>query len=393
MQSRFDTLRIDTPGHPQRERPYNLDDMKNTNDISQIDTETLLQMETKEAKKYYIGLVGNYSDNDETRFLLTPEACGLICSAGVNIIMESGAAVDISFTDETYAEYGVKIGTREEALQADIVLSYLPLKATGIKKMKKGATLLCMMDNSFFDKEIITALLENNITCGCFDNMLSYNDEPVFNNIIEEINGRAAIMYAQEALSYLGEGKGVLLAGVAGINPCEVLVIGDGVDVYAAASSAISAGASVTLLNNDISALMKAKYLCGHQLNTIAIHPKVLYNKVKTADVIIVGSCTRPFEIPKKLNVVMKESVYLLDLKKSHPSVSVPRTVAMAISNVLVNFFNEMVIKEGFHGMLSTTPGVRCGIVTYHGKLVDKLVASYLAMPCVDINMLLAATN
>lgn len=365
------------------------------------DQDRTIELETKPMEAFaedtsrsaVIGLVGNYPDTDETRFLLTPEACGMLCSSGLQIVMESGAAVDISFTDENYAEYGVKITTREEALHADIVLSYAPLKSKEIKKMKKGAVLLCMMDVSLFEGNAVKALLSHEITCGCFDNMLSHNEEPVFANIIDEINGRAAVMYAQDALSYLGEGKGVLLAGVAGINPCEVLVIGDGMEVYAACDAAINAGASVTLLNNDISALQHAGRFCDSRLQTIAIHPKVLYNKVKTADVLIMGSCTREFEFPKKLSLVMKPNAYMLNLEDSHPSVSVPRTVAMAVSNVLVNFFEEMLIKDGFDGMLATTPGVQCGIVTYRGALVDKLIGSYLSMPSVDINVMLAGSN
>ncbi len=165
--------------------------------------------------------------------------------------------------------------------------------------MKKGATLFTMMGSDMFEAPVIKALLDMEITSGCFDNMYSHNDEPVFANIIDEIDGRASIMYAQEFLSYVGGGKGVLLAGVAGINPCEVLIIGDGTTTYAAAKAAMAAGAYVTLMNNDISALQVAKQVCGDTLNTIAIHPRVLFNKVKTADVILIGKCTRPFEFPK----------------------------------------------------------------------------------------------
>ena len=131
-------------------------------------------------------------------------------------------------------------------------------------------------------------------------------------NIVYEIDGRAAILYAQEHLSYLGGGKGVLLAGVAGINPCEVLIIGEGQDCFYAAKAAIAAGASVTLINNDISVLQAARQFCGDSLTTLAIHPRVLYNKCKTADVLILGTTTRPFEFPNKLNRVMKDSRQLL---------------------------------------------------------------------------------
>lgn len=344
-------------------------------------------------KSLTLGLIGNYADTDETRFLLTPEGCGLLTSSNIRILMEKGAATDISFPDSSYREFGVEIVTREEALQADVVLSYQPLHAKDVKKMKKGATVFSMMGNALFEAPVIKALLERNITAGCFDNMLSYNDEPVFANVIDEIDGRGAVIYAQEFLSYVGGGKGVLLAGVAGINPCEVLIIGDGTIAYSAAKAAMAAGAYVTLMNNDISALQVARQCCGDSLNTIAIHPRVLFNKVKSADVILIGKCTRPFEFPKKLSVALKDSVYVLNFDETHPSISVPRTVAMALSNVLVNFFSDALMKGGISNMVANTPGVQCGIVTYRGKLVDKLVASFLNLPSVDIKVMLAATN
>lgn len=341
----------------------------------------------------HIGLLGNYADTDETRFLLTPEACGLLTSAGIKVSMEAGAGVDISFKDETYAEYGVKIVTRDQALKCELVLSYQPLRAKDVKKMTPGATLLCMMGQALFETSVIKALLEHKISCGCLDNMYSHHDVTIFADIVDDIDGRAAIMYAQESLSYLGGGKGVLLAGVAGLNPCEVLIIGCGTECISAANAAAGTGARVVLMDNDVSALQLARPACNPVVELIAIHPRVLTNRVKSADVIITGNTTREFEFPKSLSSSLKDSVYVLDLNESHPSVSVPRTVAMALSNPLINYFNEMSIKDGFRGMMVTTPGVQAGMVTYEGKLVDKLIASYLSLPSIDIRVMLSSTN
>lgn len=341
----------------------------------------------------HIGMLGNYADTDETRMLLTPEACGLLTSAGLRISMEQGAGIDIAFTDEKYAEYGVKIVTREEALKCPTVLSYQPLRADDVRKMQKGATLLCMMGDTIFEEKVITALLEQQIACGCFDNMYSHHDVTVFADIVDEINGRAAIMYAQESLSYLGGGKGVLLAGVAGLNPCEVLIIGTGTDSIAAANAAAGTGARVVMMDNDVSALQIARPALDTRVELVAIHPRVLTNRVKAADVIITGNTTHQFEFPKSLSASIKDSVYVIDLNESHPSLSVPRTVAMALSNPLINFFTEMAIKNGFVGMMITTPGVQVGMVTYEGKLVDKLIASYLGMPSIDIRVMLSTSN
>ena len=183
------------------------------------------------------------------------------------------------------------------------------------------------------------------------------------------------------------------MAGVAGINPCEILLIGVGNEMIGAAKAGAAIGAKVTLMDNDISTLQVAKELVGPSVDTIAIHPRVLYNRVKTADVIILGSTTRPFEFPRNLSAAIKENVYVLDLKDTHPSESVPRTVAMALSNALINFFDEMLIKNGISGMIATTPGVQYGIITYEGKLVDKLIGSYLGLPSVDISVMLSGVN
>lgn len=360
-----------------------------------IDIEPLLMHETITLKpdRIDIAMLSNYGDTDETRMLLTPEACGLLTSAGLKVAVEHGAGIDISFSDEAYADYGAKIVDRNEALHADIVLSFTPLREQDILHMNPGGTLLCTMASGLINKDSIKALLDMHITMGCLDNMYSHNNTPIFADIIDEIDGRAAIMYAQEHLSFLGGGKGVLLAGVAGINPCEVLIIGDGTDVYSAANAALNMGAQVTVVNNDVSMLAVARQMCGSQIQTIMIHPRVLYNKVKSADVILLGTTTRPFEFPKNLSAVMKDSAYILDFKESHPSVSVPRTVAMAISNVLVNFIEEMRLKENFDRMIATNEGVQQGIVTYCGKLVDKLVGSYTGLPAADLSVMLAAQN
>lgn len=369
--------------------------------ITEKDTKTTIDIEpmlmhqtlTSDSQGHDIAMLANYGDTDETRMLLTPEACGLLTSSGLRVAMESGSGIDISFPDEAYADYGVVIVDRATALKADVVLSFTPLRADDVRRMRPGTTLLCTMASGLIDKDSIKALLDMNITMGCLDNMYSHNNTPIFADIIDEIDGRAAIMYAQEHLSFLGGGKGVLLASVAGINPCEVLIIGDGTDVYSAANAALNMGAQVTVVNNDVSMLAVARQMCGHHVQTIMIHPRVLYNKVKSADVILLGTTTNQFEFPKNLSAVMKDTAYVLDFKESHPSVSVPRTVAMALSNAMVNFLEEMRLKENFDRMVATNEGVQQGIVTYHGKLVDKLVGSYTGLPAADISVMLAARN
>lgn len=343
-----------------------------------------------DADNFQIGLLANYADSEETRFFLTPEACGVLTEAGMKIAMEAGAGIDISFSDDDYASMGVAVVDRREALKAETILSFEPLRVGDLQQMEEGSTVLCMMSPMLFDPEAIHVMLERKLTMGCLDNMYSHNEIPIFADIIDEIDGRAAIMYAQDHLSFLGGGKGVLLAGVAGINPCEVLVVGEGKAMVSAAKAAYAAGAMVTLMNNDISSLYGIQAECGQGITTLAIHPKVLRNKVRTADVIVRGTTARPFEFPRDIAKDLKETVYNIDLREIHPSVSVPRTVTMGLSNVLVHFLAEIPLMGGFDGMLANNEGVQNGMVTYRGQLVDKLVGSYLGIPSIDLRVMLA---
>jgi len=339
-----------------------------------------------------LGLLANNSASSETRFMITPEGCGVL-SDDYRVVMETLASSDINFSDADYTEYGVQICQRKEALACDIVLSFSALNVSDIKKMKEGATLICFSDDSLFRIDTIKALNDRRITKICLDSVVSHNDECVFANVLDEVDGRTSIFYAAEALSYLGKGRGILLAGVAGLCPCKVLIIGAGSRVHYAAKTAISLGADVTFMDNDVSALQVARMTVGDFLVTSAINPRILTEKVSRSDVIIMDDCTRPFEFPKQLSLAMKPDVYILDFNKTSPSVSVPRTVAMALTTPLVNLLSDFVIKNGVENAIALAPGLQEGVVTYHGQLVNRLVASCLRIPSTDIRMMFADPN
>lgn len=335
-----------------------------------------------------IGLPANYIDTDETRFFVTPECAGILRSHGYRLLMEKHAAVNIGYSDEAYTKHGVEIADRKDVLYTDIVLSVAPLRIDDVKLMKKGAALLCLMKHTLYDEKLIAAINSLKISCVCLDMIYTTDEVAIFAEIIDEIDGKAAIIYAQDDLSFLGTGKGVLLSGVAGVNPCEVLIIGTGHRPEAAASAALAAGAGVTIMDNDVSALHSARKHCGEQVVTTFIHPNVLVNNVRKADVVILDTCTRNFEFPEQLNVILKENVYMLNLNETSPSLIVPRTVAMAISNVLTNFLEEVLLKGGINRMLTITPGLEPGIITYAGHILNKHLAANLGLPCIDFSML-----
>lgn len=361
-----------------------------TNDTSAPSTQPCATATSTGKSRLSLGVLNNYRDSDETRLFLTPEACGMLGSMGVRVLMESGAGIDITYPDEAYASNGVEISSRAAALGCDVVLSVRSLKAEDIALMRPGSSLFTLSDQDL-PREAVHSLLDRNISLLALDRIYSANKHYTIARVLDEIDGRAAILYAQEGLSFLGEGKGVLLSGVPGTEPCEVLIIGEGWRAQSAAKAAIGLGARVTLMDNDIAALFEAERNCGPMLDTTAIHPHVLYNKVKSADVIILDACTREFTFPKQLSAAMKDNVYFIDLSETVPSLIVPRTVAMAVSNVLINFFAETLQMGGVQRQIQSMPGVQSAVVTYQGHLVDKLIAVRHGMYAVSLQVLLGA--
>lgn len=341
---------------------------------------------------FSLGVLNNYPDSEETRLFLTPEAAGMLITAGIDISMEAGAGIDINYSDEAYAAAGVHIKTRTETLGCDVVISVRSLNAADSALLKKGATLMTLHD-PVIPKAVIEALIDREITHIALDKLISANGVPIIARVLNEIDGRAAMLYAQDGLSFLGEGKGVLIGGIAGLQPCEVLIIGSGTRVIAAAKAALQIGARVTLMDNDIAALGDALTLCGPQLITSSIHPNVLYNDIKHSDIIILDNCTREFRLPDSMSLAMKDNVYVLDLTETVPSLVVPRTVAMAVSNILVNFFNDALSLGGMRRMVTNVAGIRPALVTYRGHLVDHVIASLHGMHALDLNIMLTETN
>lgn len=132
----------------------------------------------------------------------------MLHTMGIRIVLESGAGLDINYTDEAYAAAGVEIKTRGEALACDIVLSVRSLTCSDARLMRKGATLVTLYDAGL-PRDTVQTLIDMHITLLALDRMESDNEIPIFARMLDEIDGRAAILYAQEGLSFLGEGKGV----------------------------------------------------------------------------------------------------------------------------------------------------------------------------------------
>lgn len=355
----------------------------------------------------------------ERRFPLTPEGAAQLVERGFRVKLQVGAAACINYGDNSYMRAGVEVVTRDEALGCDIVIHLAPLSASDVRKMRRGAMLLTLLKPDNQDVLAIKELLRRHVISIAVDLIEDSRGCTPFADILAEIDGRASVAMASSLLADASRGKGILLGGVAGIIPCETLIIGSGIAACAAARSAAGLGSTVRMYDNDVYSLRRAQQELGQSVITSALHPHTLENALRSADVVIVTATSEPFAIDSGLVTVMKRGVLAFDLASdtgaafpsmtavdltgalstagpaggrvcyTHAGCAVARTAAMALSNTFLTLMSSIVSCEGVSNALKLLPGMQKATMTFFGKIVSPRIAAAVGMRSVDISIYL----
>lgn len=360
----------------------------------------------------------------ETRLALTPEGVSIVVEEGHTVIVQRGAGLPMSYTDLQYSEAGAQlVDTVESVFQADMVLKIAPPTIEELRMMKNRSTIFSMLQLSHLSGDCIRMIMQKKMNAIAYE--LIKDEQKAFPvvNTISEIEGNTAIAVASELMSNASGGKGILLGGVAGVSPTEVLILGAGLSGTVAARSALALGAQVKIFDHDINKLRKIQHYLGQQVFTSVIHPSVLFKALASADAVIGNlryiNGSERFMVSEELIKTMKQGSIIIDLSVDQggcfetsrcmtlknpvfevfgvkhycaPNISarVARTSSMALSNI----FAPMLIKIGNSGGVSAavkeSMGFRNGAYVYGGILVNRLVGNYFDLSSNEIGLLLA---
>ena len=358
----------------------------------------------------------------ERRFPLTPEGASRLIERGFRVKIESGAAAPIHYTDNQYLRAGCDVVSRSEALQCEIVLHLSPLDMADVRHLRRGALLLSLLSPELVTKEYVKALMEKHTVAIALDLIEDEHGHRPFADILAEIDGRAAMAMAASLLADSEHGKGILLGGIAGINPCEVVILGSGIAAVSAARTATGMGAIVRMFDNDVYSLRHASRELGASLITSAMHPRVISGALHTADVIIATPTTdTSYSIDADEAMLLKRGVLAFDLTDRrmspfpsmqpidlaradsnkcrrpegwracyiHAGSAVPRTCAMALSNTLMTMLTSVFTCDGVHNALKLLPGLRKAAYLFLGRLVNEEIGAKTGIRALDINLYL----
>ena len=366
-----------------------------------------------------IGLPAEHNGG-EKRFPLTPEGVALLTREGFAVLIERGAGEGIKYSDLHYTEAGAQAVESGEVFRCDVVLKITPLNEEEAASIRPSGLLLTLLQPQYQSASVLKVLMQKRVTAVAIDRVVDDKGRYLFADILDEIDGRAAIVLASELLSNRSGGKGVLLGGVPGVAAAEVLIIGGGLAGRAAARAASGLGALVRIFDNDFYRLRATQLEVGPSVFTSNMHPHVLENAMRSADVVIGTEVPDRGRLGMNYVEMMKRGALLFDLCMdqggcfetsscseapcnkvyeqcgvlhyclSSVGSAVARTASMALSNLLVPLLMELNDPAMLYGHIKTDDRLRNAVYLFGGKLTHKELSLRLGLPYYDMALFMS---
>ena len=384
------------------------------------------QEEMLEVKKnfqsLYIGIPKEIS-YQENRVSISPDAVALLVSNGHKIVIEKSAGVNANFSDEDYSDSGATIAYNiKDVYKAHIILKIEPPTNAEIKMMHKGQTLISALQLTTINEKYINLLLKSEITALAYEYIKDENGILSLIRSISEIAGNTAILIAAEYLSNVNSGKGLMLGGVSGISPTEVVVLGAGTVGEFACRTALGLGASVRVFDSSITKLRRLQEIISQRVSTSILQPKALQKALMRADVVIgalrADEGRTPCVVSEEMVKKMKSGAVIVDVSIDQggcfessavtdhknptfrkfdvvhycvPNISsrVSRTTTFAISNILAPTLLNMGIAGGVEDFLKMDDGLRSGVYVFRGMLTNAVLGRMFDLPYKNLNLIM----
>ena len=233
----------------------------------------------------HIGVPKEIKDH-EYRVALTPAGAAALVAAGHTVSVEHDAGHAVGFDDAAYAQAGAQLGNAEHVYAADLVFKVKEPQAVETARLRPGQILFCYLHLAAAPA-LARELMARSVTAIAFETVLDAAGRTPLLAPMSQIAGRLAIQAGMQALEMKQGGRGVLLAGVPGVPPGKVAILGGGVVGANAARIALGVGAEVTLLDRDPNRLRAFDDQYGGRLKTRYSDAAGIAEVVRQADLVV----------------------------------------------------------------------------------------------------------
>ena len=358
----------------------------------------------------------------EYRVGLVPSSVQDIVSAGGTVLVETTSGLGIGIDDDAYRTAGARIVDSAEEIyaNANLIIKVKEPQPIECRYLRAGQTLFTFLHLAP-DPEQTRLLVESGVTAIAYETVTQPGGGLPLLIPMSQVAGRMSIQAGASCLEIARGGSGVLLGGVPGVAPANVVIIGGGVVGTNAACIAIGMGARVTLLDSSLNRLRELDFEFGSRLTTLYATQQCLEQQVMDADLVIgavlVPGATAPRLVSCSMLKTMRPGSVLVDVaidqggcfETSHATThqeptyvidnvvhyavanmpgAVPKTSTLALNNATLPFILSMV-RQGVIPALQQDPHLLNGLNIYKGHVTCEAVANSLGYSYVSASDLL----
>ena len=356
-----------------------------------------------------IGVPTEIKDN-EYRVGMTPSGARDLSSDGHQVLVQKGAGNGSGFSDAEYEAAGAKILPDADAVYAEaemIVKVKEPIEAD-LARLKDEQLLFTYLHLAPVP-DLTEKLLKKKITGVAYETITDERKRTLpLLTPMSEVAGRMSVHVGAYYLHKPNHGRGVLLGGVPGVLPADVMIIGGGVVGTNAAKMAMGLGARVTILDTNLDRLRQLDDIFLGQVQTLASNRAHLEDAVRRADLLIGGvlipGAAAPKLVTRAMISEMKKGSVIVDVaidqggcvETAHPTThsdpvyevdgvvhycvanmpgAVPRTSTIALTNATLPYM-RLLARDGFKKAVSSNSGLAEGVNVYRGEITYEAVAT-----------------
>jgi len=354
-----------------------------------------------------IGVPKEIKDH-ETRVGLVPSGVIDLHEAGHRILVESGAGEGSSITDVEYQHAGAEIVAAAGDVwgRADLIVKVKEPQQSEYGFLRPDLILFTYLHLAPAP-ELTDRLLEANVTGVAYETIVEEDGSLPLLTPMSEVAGRMAVQVGAQYLEAPNGGRGVLLAGVPGVAPANVVVLGGGVVGTNAAKVALGIGAAVTIIDRSMNRLRQLDDIFNGNVVTLASNVWTIRESVKTADLVVgavlIHGASAPKIVRRQMIAEMKRGAVVVDVaidqggcfETSRPTThtdpiyfvdgvlhycvsnmpaAVPHTSTLALTNSTFPYLLDLA-NHGIRRAMDENPALRAGVNTYRGQVTHPGVA------------------
>ncbi len=354
-----------------------------------------------------IGVPKEIKDH-ETRVGCVPSMITALRESGHEILVETGAGLGSSIPDAEYADSGALIMSSADEVwsKADLIVKVKEPQSSEYPYFRPGLILFTYLHLAPLPK-LTDALLEARVNAVAYETIRERDNSLPLLTPMSEVAGRMAVQVGAQYLEKPNGGRGILLGGVPGVAPANVVVLGGGVVGHNAAKMACGLGANVTILDRNLNRLRELDDIYFNSIRTLASNTHTIRDALRQADLVIgavlIPGASAPKLVRREMLSLMRPGSVIVDVAidqggcvetahatthtdpiyfvenvlhycVSNMPAAVPHTSTFGLTNATTPYL-LLLANKGLERACELSEALKEGVNTYAGEITHEGVA------------------